>query len=55
MTDTPNLLTVGQAARHWRARHPLVGARRSQPGVRDGRRVRIPAAWVDELLAKGSR
>ena len=23
------------------------------PVVREGRRVRIPAAWVDDLLAKG--
>jgi excisionase family DNA binding protein len=59
MTDTPNLLTVGQAAqplgggvltiRSWVRgdRCPVVCA--------TGRRVRVPTAWVDELLAKGWR
>jgi hypothetical protein len=59
MPTTPDLLTFAQVADRLGVgvlHRPPMGCRTEQcPVVRDGRRVRIPAAWVDEPLAKGWR
>ncbi len=52
------LLTTGQAAQRLGIGALTVAAWIRQdrcPVIRDGRKVRIPASWVEELLANGWR